>query len=39
VDVYSRSSFEDTRRKAMKYGAQGTTVMAHKPTGQAGATR
>jgi len=26
-----RSKFEDTRRKALKYGAQGATVKAHKP--------
>jgi hypothetical protein len=27
-----RSKFEDTRRKALKYGAQGATVKAYKPT-------
>jgi len=26
-----RSKFEDTRRKALKYGAQGATVKAFKP--------
>ena len=31
VDTYARSSFEDTRRKALKYGARGTTVKAYKP--------
>ena len=31
VDTYARSAFEDTRRKAQKYGARGTTVKAHKP--------
>ena len=31
VDTYSRSAFEDTRRKAEKYGARGTTVKAYKP--------
>ena len=31
VDTYSRSSFEDTRRKAAKFGAFGTTVKAYKP--------
>ena len=31
VDTYSRSAFEDTRRKAEKYGARGTTVKAFKP--------
>jgi hypothetical protein len=25
-----RSKFEDTRRKALKYGAQGATVKAYK---------
>lgn len=32
VDVYERSAFEDTRRKAAKFGAKGTTLRAHKPT-------
>ena len=31
MDTYSRSAFEDTRRKAEKYGARGTTVKAYKP--------
>jgi hypothetical protein len=31
VDTYARSVFEDTRRKAQKYGARGTTVKAYKP--------
>ncbi len=31
VDTYARSSFEDTRRKAAKFGAYGTTVKAYKP--------
>lgn len=31
VDVYSRSAFEDTRRKAAKFGARGATLRAHKP--------
>jgi hypothetical protein len=31
VDTYARSKFEDTRRKAQKFGARGTTVKAVKP--------
>jgi hypothetical protein len=31
VDTYARSRFEDTRRKAKKYGARGTTLKAWKP--------
>jgi hypothetical protein len=31
VATYARSKFEDTRRKAAKYGAHGTTVKAYKP--------
>jgi hypothetical protein len=31
IATYMRSSFEDTRRKAVKYGANGTTVKAFKP--------
>ncbi len=31
VDTYARSAFEDTRRKAEKFGARGTTVKAHRP--------
>ena len=32
VDVYARSVFEDTRRKAQRFGARGTTLKAYKPT-------
>lgn len=31
VDTYARSSFEDTRRKARKFGAMGSTTRATKP--------
>ena len=31
VDVYARSVFADTRRKALKYGAMGTAIRATKP--------
>jgi hypothetical protein len=31
VDTYARSKFEDTREKAQKFGARGTTVKAYKP--------
>jgi hypothetical protein len=31
VATYAGSKFEDTRRKALKYGAHGTTVKAYKP--------
>jgi hypothetical protein len=31
VDTYARSKFKDTRRKAQKFGAWGTTVRAYKP--------
>jgi len=31
VDTYARSTFEDTRRKAVKYGAMGSTIRATKP--------
>jgi hypothetical protein len=31
VDTYARSAFEDTRRKAAKYGAMGSTLCATKP--------
>ena len=31
VDTYARSAFEDTRRKAVKYGAMGSTIRATKP--------
>jgi hypothetical protein len=30
VETYAGSAFEDTRRKAEKYGARGTTVKAFK---------
>ena len=30
VATYMRSKFEDTRRKALKYGAHGTTIKAYK---------
>jgi hypothetical protein len=35
VDTYARSAFEDTRRKAAKYGAMGSTIRATKPAGAA----
>jgi hypothetical protein len=31
VDTYARSTFADTRRKAAKYGAMGSTIRATKP--------
>jgi hypothetical protein len=31
VATYARSKFEDTRRKAVKFGANGSTVKAYKP--------
>jgi hypothetical protein len=31
VDTYARSQFEDTRRKAAKFGAMGSTIRATKP--------
>ncbi len=31
VDTYAHSTFEDTRRKAAKYGAMGATISAIKP--------
>ena len=31
VATYMRSKFEDTRRKAIKFGANGSTVKAYKP--------
>jgi hypothetical protein len=30
VDTYSRSAFEDTRKKARKFGAMGSTIRATK---------
>ena len=32
VDTYARSTFEDTRRKAAKFGAMGSTIRATKPS-------
>jgi hypothetical protein len=32
VETYARSRFEDTRRKAEKFGARGTTVQAFRPS-------
>jgi hypothetical protein len=31
VDTYARSTFADTRRKAARYGAMGSTLRATKP--------
>ena len=31
VDTYARSIFADTRRKAAKFGAMGSTIRATKP--------
>ena len=31
VDTYARSAFEDTRHKAKKFGAMGSTIRATKP--------
>jgi len=31
VDTYAHSKFEDTRRKAAKFGAMGSTIRATKP--------
>src|SRR5438105_3565254 len=31
VETYARSAFEDTRAKAIRFGARGTTVKAYKP--------
>jgi hypothetical protein len=31
VDTYAQSKFEDTRRKAEKFGAMGSTIRATKP--------
>jgi hypothetical protein len=31
VATYMRSKFEDTRQKAMKFGANGATVKAYRP--------
>ena len=32
VATYMRSKFEDTRQKARKFGANGATVKAYKPS-------
>jgi hypothetical protein len=32
IDTYARSKFEDTRQKAQKFGARGTTLKAFKPS-------
>ena len=34
VDTYARSTFEDTRRKAAKFGAMGSTIRATKTRGE-----
>ncbi len=34
IDTYSRSAVEDTRRKAAKFGAKGSTIRATKPGGR-----
>ena len=31
IATYMRSAFEDTRAKAVKFGANGTAVRAYKP--------
>jgi hypothetical protein len=31
VDTYARSKFADTREKAQRFGARGTTLKAYKP--------
>lgn len=31
IDTYARSAFADTRRKAAKFGAMGSTIKAYKP--------
>jgi hypothetical protein len=38
VDTYARSKFEDTRRKAQKFGARGTTLKAFRPSERADGT-
>lgn len=38
VDTYARSQFEDTRRKAAKFGAMGSTLRATKPHKEEGPT-
>ena len=32
VATYARSQFEDTRRKAKKFGAMGSTIRATRPS-------
>ena len=32
VDTYARSAFAETRRKAAKFGAMGSTIRATKPS-------
>jgi hypothetical protein len=34
IDTFARSQFEDTRRKAEKFGAMGSTIRATKPAGR-----
>jgi hypothetical protein len=34
VDTYAGSVFEDTRRKAAKFGAMGSIIRATKPSGR-----
>ncbi|MDQ4042026.1 MAG: hypothetical protein M3141_09805 [Actinomycetota bacterium] len=34
VDTFSHSSSEDTRRKARRFGAMGSTIRATKPAGR-----
>jgi hypothetical protein len=34
IDSFERSKFDDTRAKAQKFGARGTTVKAYKPKGR-----
>ncbi len=36
VDTYARSAFADTRRKAAKFGAMGSTIRATKPAARPG---
>jgi hypothetical protein len=34
IDTYAHSAFEDTRRKAAKFGAMGSTIRGTKPRRQ-----
>jgi hypothetical protein len=34
VDTFAQSKFEDSRRKARKFGAMGSTIRAEKPAGE-----